>query len=156
MAAVKKAATKTKMDWKILAGSVVILAVLAYVLVQVMDYVSDHSSSKYEKAIGSYYLALSKQETNTLKSLITSNFTDELALTKLDDSQYTVFSYQFENIKPVVSTNSNQSADDAKLLFGLSYKEGANKVSYIAEAYFAGDRIDQIKKMYKGKNITAK
>lgn len=154
-----------KFDWKIIAGLAVIVLFLAYILFRFFTFVSDRSESAYEKTLVSYYDSLGKKDVKPEIPLVTDDFTSETPELTIAPGKYEIFSYRFENAEPAqdtrkapASTNTPAPVKAGKIIYSVSTFENNSRVSYLLEAYLVMDnnqpRIQYIKKIYKGRNIT--
>jgi hypothetical protein len=145
-----------KADWRIIAVMVVVVTVFAYLAYRILSYMGNYNSDKYEKVVSSYFQAIAKNDTNTLSTIVSTNFVNELSFLKLKPNLYLLYSYHFETTK---ETNQTNVVLSAKILFSISTIEENKKVSYLAEGYFISEQsekilLDKVKKIYEGKNIT--
>lgn len=153
-----------KFDWKIIAGLAAAVIVIAFILFRFFVFVNERSSNHFEAALGSYYDALQKNDTNAVSKLVTSDFTSEAGELKAQSGKTEVFSYRFDNldqkqVKPAGTNDEGQPGPAvAKITYSVTSTEGNSKVSWLLEAYFVLDngqpRIQSIKKIYKGREIS--
>lgn len=144
---------RKKRDWRIIAGIIIIVILVGVIAWKFLSFISNHISTKYEATLSNYYQSLAKGDTNTMMGLVVKGFDDELSSLKLKPGRYLLFSYNFETLNA-----TNENSPSAKVLYSVSVTEDRARVSYLSEAYFVLEndnaKLQYIKKIYKGKNIT--
>jgi hypothetical protein len=140
---------------KIAIGTVIVLAVLGYLVWRIAVSVSVGTSSRFEIVLSDYYRHLAGGRVSEAARLTAGGFRNEIADVKVHSGRYELFSYDFQRI---VSTNAPAPA--GRLTYSLYVSDNNRRDSWLLEADFidtdGAAKIAAIRRLYEGRNITRK
>lgn len=153
--AVKKIGGK-KTGWRLI---LIIIAAVIVVSGGVYFWVTFHYNNltKYQAVLSQYFKFRAEENKEGLNALEAGDFEDELSSLNVKGSGYVLYAYTLTD--ETFTNKTNEVIRVKKITFSITLNENNSSVSYIAEAYLAGQdnsvKLEYIKKIYtKGVNIT--
>ncbi len=138
---------------------IIVIAVIAAagIIYIATSIISIHVKDKYEEVLSGYFKYKSDGNLQGLSSLESVKFRDELSVIDLKGANYSLYSYNVTE-DSTLAGDTNSSIPVKKITFSLIVNDKGGAVSYLCEAFLHDEgnsiKIDLIKLLYRGKNIT--